>query len=137
MMANALYTKAKEALLEGLFDLTDNSLKVALVKNTYTVNLSTHEFLSDISEAHVAATTSALYGKSTTSGVFDADNITIEDYGNSGFSYLVIYKDTGTRATSRLLAYIDTGEGLPVSSTVDPISITINWSNETYKIFGL
>ena len=136
-MANALYKKAKEGLLEGLFDLTDNNIKVALVKNSYSVNLDTHEFLSDIAEAAVAATTGLLTGKTTASGVFDADNITVENYGTSGFAYLVFYKDTGTRSTSRLLAYIDTATGLPVASTVDPISITINWSNEQYKIFSL
>ena len=59
-MANSLYAKGKEGLLEGLFDLTDNNIKIALVKNTYTVNLSTHEFLSSISEDSVAATTSLL-----------------------------------------------------------------------------
>jgi len=136
-MANALYTKAKEALLEGLFDLTDNTIKVALVKNTYSVNINTHEFLSDISESAVAATTSLLTGKTTASGIFDADNITIENYGTSGFAYLVLFKDTGTRSTSRLLAYIDTATGLPVSSTLEPISITISWSNDQYKIFSL
>ena len=136
-MANALYAKGKEGLLEGLFDLTDNNLKIALVKNTYTANLNTHEFLSSISEDSVAATTSLLSGKTTASGVFDADNITIEDYGTSGFAYLVLYKDTGVRSTSRLLAYIDTATGLPVSSSASPISITINWSNEQYKIFSL
>lgn len=136
-MANALYAKAKGALLEGLFDLTDNTIKVALVKNTYSVNINTHEFLSDISESAVAATTSLLTGKTTASGIFDADNITIENYGTSGFAYLVLFKDTGTRSTSRLLAYIDTATGLPVSSTIEPISITINWSNDQYKIFSL
>jgi hypothetical protein len=136
-MSNALYAKAKEGLLEGLFDLTDNNIKIALVKNTYTVNLNTHEFLSNISEDSVAATTSLLSGKTTASGIFDADNITIEDYGTSGFAYLVLYKDTGVRSTSRLLAYIDTATGLPVSASASPISITINWSNEQYKIFSL
>lgn len=136
-MANALYAKAKEGLLEGLFDLTDNTIKIALVKNTYTVNLSTHEFLSSISEDLVAATTSLLTGKTTASGIFDADNITVENYGNSGFAYLVLYKDTGVRATSRLLAYIDTATGLPIAATTDPISVTINWSNDQYKIFTL
>jgi len=136
-MANSLYAKGKEGLLEGLFDLTDNNIKIALVKNTYTVNLSTHEFLSSISEDSVAATTSLLAGKTTASGVFDADNITVEDYGTSGFAYLVLYKDTGVRSTSRLLAYIDTATGLPVAATASPISITINWSNEQYKIFSL
>lgn len=136
-MSNALYKKAKEGLLEGLFDLTDNNIKVALVKSTYSVNINTHEFLSDIAESAVAATTGLLSGKTTASGIFDADNITVENYGTSGFSYIVIYKDTGTRSTSRLLAYIDTATGLPVSSTVDPISITISWSNDQYKIFSL
>ena len=136
-MANSLYAKGKEGLLEGLFDLTDNNLKIALVKNTYTVNLSTHEFLSSISEDSVAATTSLLSGKTIASGIFDADNITIEDYGTSGFAYLVIYKDTGVRSTSRLLAYIDTATGLPIAASASPISITINWSNEQYKIFSL
>lgn len=136
-MANALYAKAKEALLEGLLDLTDNSIKIAFVKNTYSVNLNTHQFLSDISESHVAATSGALSGKSTSLGVFDADNINIENYGNSGFAYMVIYQDTGTRSTSRLIAYIDTADGLPAQATTEVISITINWSNEIYKIFSL
>ena len=136
-MANSLYAKGKEGLLEGLFDLTDNNIKVALVKNTYTVDLNTHEFLSSISEDSVAATTSLLTGKTTASGIFDAENITVEDYGTSGFAYLVLYKDTGVRSTSRLLAYIDTATGLPVAASASPISITINWSNEQYKIFSL
>ena len=136
-MANSLYVKGKEGLLEGLFDLTDNNLKIALVKNAYTVDLSTHEFLSSISEDSVAATTSLLAGKTTASGIFDAENITVEDYGTSGFAYLVLYKDTGVRATSRLLAYIDTATGLPIAASASPISITINWSNEQYKIFSL
>jgi len=136
-MANALYAKAKEALLEGLLDLTDNNIKVALVKNSYSVNLNTHEFLSDISGSAIASTSSVLVSKSTSLGIFDAENVTIEDYGNSGFAYLVIYRDTGVSSTSRLIAYIDTATGLPVSSTAETISITINWSNDTYKIFGL
>jgi hypothetical protein len=122
---------------EVLDEAVQENLKIALVKNTYTVNLSTHEFLSSISEDSVAATTSLLTGKTTASGIFDADNITVENYGNSGFAYLVLYKDTGVRATSRLLAYIDTAAGLPMAATTDPISITINWSNDQYKIFTL
>lgn len=136
-MSNGLYIKAKKSLLEGLFDLTDNAMKVVLLKDTYSVNINTHEFLSDIPEASVAATTDLLTSKSTESGIFDADNITIENYGTSGFSSLVIYKDTGSRSTSRLLAYIDTAAGLPVPATPAPISITISWSNEQYKIFSL
>lgn len=136
-MANALYAKAKEALLEGLLDLTDNTIKIALVKNNYSVNLNTDQFLSDISNDAIAATSSILTEKSTSLGIFDADNITIEDYGNSGFAYLVIYRDTGVASTSRLIAYIDTATGLPISATAETISVTINWNNDQYKIFSL
>ena len=135
-MANGLYYKAKEALLEGLLDLTDDSIKVALVRSSYSVDLSAHEYYSDIS-SDVAASSSVLSGRSTTNGIFDAENVTIENYGSSGFSYLIIYKDTGTASTSRLIAYIDTADGLPVSSSSSTISITINWSDTINKIFSL
>jgi hypothetical protein len=136
-MSNALYTKAKEALLEGLLDLTDDTLKICLVKSTYTVNLSDHQYLSDIGTSNIAATSSALLGKSTSDGIFDAENITIEDYGTSGFSYMILFKDTGVTSTSRLIAYIDTADGLPVSPSESTISITVNWSNAINKIFTL
>jgi hypothetical protein len=136
-MANSLYKKAKEAFLEGLLDLTDDTLKVCLVKNSYTVDLEAHQFLSDIGSSNIAATSSALVDKTTANGIFDADNITIEDYGTSGFNYVVLFKDTGVASTSRLIAYIDTADGLPVSSSSSAISITINWSNAINKIFTL
>lgn len=135
-MANGLYYKAKEALLEGLLDLTDDSIKVALVRSSYSVDLSAHEYYSDIS-SDAAASSPVLSGRSTTNGIFDAENVTIENYGTSGFSYLIIYKDTGTASTSRLIAYIDTADGLPVSSSSSTISITINWSDTINKIFSL
>jgi len=136
-MSNALYAKAKEALLEGLLDLTDDTLKICLVKSTYTVNLSDHQYLSDIGSSNIAATSTSLLGKTTSNGIFDAENITIEDYGTSGFNYVVLFKDTGLASTSRLIAYIDTADGLPVSSSSSAISITINWSNAINKIFTL
>lgn len=136
-MANALYAKAKESFLEGLLDLTDDTIKICLVKSSYSVNLNSHQFLSDIGTANIAATSIAINGKSTTNGIFDAENITIEDYGTSGFNYIVLFKDTGVASTSRLIAYIDTADGLPVSPSTNVISITVNWSNAINKIFSL
>lgn len=136
-MSNAIFTKAKKGFLDGVFDLIDDTLKICLVKNSYSVDLNNHEFLSDIDTSHVAATSLSLTNKSTDSGIFDAGDVTIENYGTSGFNYLVLFKDTGTRSTSRLIAFIDTADGLPVSPTVDTISITVNWSNTISKIFTL
>lgn len=136
-MTNALYSKGKEAFLEGSIDLTDDNIKVCFVKSGYTVDLSNHQYLSDISSSEIAATSSVLTGRTTTDGIFDAENITVEDYGTSGFSYVVIFKDTGNTATSMLIAYIDTADGLPVLPTTSTISVTINWSNAVSKIFSI
>lgn len=136
-MANALYKKAKEGFLDGVIDMNSDIIKVCVVKNTYTVNLDTHKFLSDIDESHVAGTSIALSRTEVTDGIFDADDITIENISNSGFSYIILYKDTGTRSTSRLIAYIDTADGLPVAPTVSSTTITISWSNTLSKIFAI
>jgi len=136
-MANALYAKAKEAFLGADLDLLNVTLKTALVKNTYSVDLVNHEFLSDVGTANIAATSFALEQIKIDDGVFDAENETIEDYGTSGFAYLIIYQDSGLSSTSRLIAYIDTADGLPVNSTNETISITIQWSDLATKIFSL
>jgi hypothetical protein len=136
-MANALYAKAKEAFLGADLDLLNVTLKTALVKNTYSVDLVNHEFLSDVGTANIAATSFALEQIKIDDGVFDAENETIENYGTSGFAYLIIYQDSGLSSTSRLIAYIDTADGLPVNSTNETISITIQWSDLATKIFSL
>jgi hypothetical protein len=136
-MANALYAKAKEAFLGADLDLLNVTLKTALVKNTYSVDLVNHEFLSDVGTANIAATSFALEQINIDDGVFDAENETIENYGTSGFAYLIIYQDSGLSSTSRLIAYIDTADGLPVNSTNETISITIQWSDLATKIFSL
>lgn len=136
-MSNQLYSSIKEDFLNGTIDLLSVNLRVALVKNSYSVDLNNHQYLSDIGSSNIAASSNVLQGISITGGVLDAENETVDNYGTSGFDYLVIYESTGTDSTSRLIAYIDTGEGLPVAGTDDPISITISWSNLITKIFSL
>jgi len=136
-MANALYNTAKEAFLSGELDLTQGNVKVLLVRNNYVVDLNSDSFVSDIPSAYVAARSTILNNVTVTLGTFDASNETVDEYGNSGFSYLIIYVDTGDDFTSRLVAYIDTATGLPVESTSANVSIILNWSNEASKIFTL
>ena len=45
----------------------------------------------------------------------------------------MIYVDTGTEATSPLIAYIDTATGLPITPNGGDIIVT--WDNGTNKIF--
>lgn len=128
-MANAIYPKYKEALLDAFTDIDINMLtaKVALVDTgTYTYS-STHQWLSDLTG--VVGTAQTLTSKSVTNGVFDAADVTFTSVTGNSVEALVIYIDTGTAGTSRLVAYIDTGvTGLPVTPNGGNISITWNAS---------
>ena len=127
-MANALYAKAKESLLKGEFALDVDNLKVALVDtNDYTVNLATHQFLTDVTGAGIVATSANLTGVTVTNGVLDASDVTLSGVSGDPSETLVIYQDTGVAGTSRLLAYVDTW------SSANPVTpnggdITIQWN---------
>jgi hypothetical protein len=133
-MANAIYPKYKEALLDGLghIDVNDGTVKVALVDTgTYTYS-GAHEFLTSLSG--VVGTAQTIGATTVTNGVFDGDNVTYTAVSGATVEALVIYIDTGTAGTSRLVAYIDTGvTGLPV--TPNGGDITITWSGS--GIFAL
>lgn len=126
-MANAIYPKYKEALLDAAanVDINDGTVKVALVDTgTYTYN-SAHEFLTDLSG--VVGTAETIGNTTVTNGVFDGDNVTYTAVTGNSVEALVIYIDTGNAGTSRLVAYIDTSvTGLPV--TPNGGDITINWN---------
>jgi hypothetical protein len=133
-MANAIYPKFKEALLDALadVDLNDLTVKVALVDtDTYTYSAA-HDFLDDLSG--VVGTAQTIGNTTVTGGVFDGDNVTFTAVSGAEVEALVIYIDTGNAATSRLVAYIDTGQtGLPVTPNGGDISVA--WSSS--GIFAL
>lgn len=133
-MANALYTKGKQAILSDL-DWTAATLKAVLLSSGYTPDLATDAFLADIPGGAIIATSGALTGASATGGVADADDVTFGSVSGADADFAVIYEDTGSGATSRLLACIDTATGLPV--TPNGGDITVAWDNGANKIFKL
>lgn len=134
-MANALYAKAKEALLSGLIDLTSDTIKATLLDaSDYTPDLAAHDFLDDVpSGARVATVT--LAGKSVTGGVFDASDPTFSSVTGDECEYILIWQDTTVEGTSRLIALIDTATGLPI--TPNGADINVVWDNGANKIFAL
>lgn len=134
-MANALYGKGKEKLLTAAVNFVSDTIKVALIKNDYAQDLAAHEFYTSIS-ASVLSTPQTLGSKSVTAGVFDAGDATFTAVTAGDTSEgVVIYKDTGSAATSPLLAYIDVITGFPLATNGG--DITIQWDNGAYKIFSL
>jgi hypothetical protein len=135
-MANSLYTKAKQGLIDGSIDMDTDTIKAVFVDGAdYTPNLATHQYLSDIPSAARVATSGTLQNKTVTDGVFDADDITVAAVAGDQFEYIVLYKDTGVEGTSRLLLLIDTATGLPC--TPNGSDVTIQWSAGADKIFRL
>jgi hypothetical protein len=135
-MANALYDKGREAFLSGTISWSSDNIKCVLVDAAdYTVNTATHQFLSDVASGGRVATSSNLASKTVTAGVADAADVTFSAVTGDQSEALVIYKDTGSAATSPLIAYIDTATGLPV--TPNGADITVTWDNGSNKIFKL
>lgn len=133
-MANALYPKWKEALLQNSADSDldgtgSTGVFCALVDTgTYTYS-SAHEFYSSLSgivgtDQEIGAT------KSYTNGVFDGADLTFSSVTGATVEALVIYrKNAGANTTWRLVAYIDTGvTGLPVTPNGGNITVTWNAS---------
>lgn len=136
-MANALYTKGKQALLNGDFDLDSNTIKIALVSSSYTPNLATDDFWNDVS-ANVIGTPQTLTSVSITDGVFNAAAVTYTAVaGGSTVRYFVIYKDTGVSSTSPLLVLIDTTTGVTLPFATNGGDITFTPDSGTNKIFKL
>lgn len=139
-MANGVYTKAKEAFLGADIDLAVDNIKAVLVDAAdYTVNLSTHQFLSDVPSGGRVGTSGNLAGKSITNGVFDANDITITGVTGDPCECVVVYKDTGSAATSPLISYHDTqSDGTtPISVTPNGGDITLVWDSGTNRILRL
>ena len=128
-MANAIYPKYKEAILQSAANsnMSSGTVKVALVDTgTYTYS-SAHEFYSSVSG--VVGTPQTIGTKTFTNGVFDGADVTFTAVSGSTVEALVIYIDTGTAGTSRLIGFIDTGvTNLPVTPNGGDISITWNAS---------
>jgi hypothetical protein len=135
-MANALYDKGRQAFLEGgIAWLTDNIKAVLVDSGAYTLNIATHQFLSDIAAGARIATSGNLATKTSTAGVADADDITFTAVTGVSIEALVLYKDTGTAGTSALICYIDTATGLPVTpSGGDIIVVFDSGANKIFKL---
>lgn len=130
-MANVIYPKYKEALLNGdtNIELDGSNVKAVLVDGADYTYSASHQFLSDIPSGGRVATSGNLASKTTTNGAFDAADFSFSAVTGDPSEILVIYIDTGSAATSRLVAYYDTGvTGLPVTPNGGDINVTVNAS---------
>lgn len=136
-MANQLYLFGRQNMSDGasIAWLTDNIKCVLVDTGQYTPNFSTDANLSDIPAGARTATSGNLASKTNVGGVFDAADVVMTAVTGVQSEAVVIYKDSGVAGTSKLIAYIDTATGLPVTPT--GADITIVWDNGASKIFKI
>jgi len=135
-MANTLFDAARKRFLEAQINWMTDTIKVLLVDTgAYTPQTATHEYLSDIATSARIAGPVTLTSKATAGGAADAADVTFTSVTGASIEAIIIYSDTGTEATSPLIAYIDTATGLPITPNGGDIIIT--WDNGTNKIFKL
>jgi hypothetical protein len=127
-MANFIYKKAKEAILNGEINFSSNSFKALLVDiNAYTVSESTHQFVSDVAAESIMKRSNNLSLVTNTLGVIDADDLIISDYTGEAFGAIILYQVGYSDSVSRLIFYIDSSSGLPFSGSSNNTPVTIFW----------
>lgn len=136
-MANALYDSGRAAFGNAGINWGSDTIKAQLIDTaSYTVNLATHAFLSDVAAGARIGSAQTLASKTNTSGVMDAADISITGISSAPtIEAMVIYKDTGAEGTSQLIAYIDTATGLPTAAGATTVNVA--WDNGVNKIFKL
>lgn len=116
-MASYVPNDAKKSILNQEYSWSGNTYKVALLTSTHTPDKDNDTFWSDVSTNEVSGT-GYTTGGNTLSGltvtVDDTNDLAYLDATDLVFStvtltarYAVVYEDTGTPATSKIVAVID------------------------------
>jgi len=135
-MANALFNPGREGFLLGEIDYDTAVIKVALVR-AYTFSAA-HKFVSDVTGASgvLHATSAALASKTGTSGTADAADFTFTAPAANASGHSLLYFQSSAvgggadvaASAQRLIAWVDTGTGLPVVPNGADISVVFNAS---------
>jgi hypothetical protein len=128
-MANALYPKYKEAIIQASANSSlTGTVKAVLIDTASYTYSAAHEFYSSAS-AGAVGTPQTINTKTYTNGTFDGDNVTFTALTGATCEAIIVFIDTGTAGTSRLVAYFDTGvTNLPVTPNGGDVTITWNAS---------
>lgn len=134
-MANALFNPGREGHLDGTIIESSGDIRAMLVKSTYSFNAA-HKFLADLGAVDNGRS-AALGTKTVTDGVFDAADTSLVATSAVACNAIVVFQHTGSDATARVIAYIDTPTaGLPFTPAASQ-TVNIAWDNGANKIFKL
>lgn len=121
-MASQLYPQGASHILGKAtqIDFATDTFKVLFYNGIYSAS---NEFISDLVAGDIVARSGALSGVTITSGVVDANDITLAAVSGAAFGHLILVKDTGADTTSPLVAIYDIATYTP-----DGNDITVIWN---------
>lgn len=123
-MTNSMYFLGAAKFLDGTIDWDADDIKVALIDEAdYTVDLLTDEFLDDIPSGAIVGTSANLTGLSVIGTQAFADDAAASGVTGDTVEAVVVYKDTGSSASSPLITYLTLGSAL----TPDGGNVTVVW----------
>lgn len=142
-MANSLFDPGREGFLLGEIDWDTATIKAALLRG-YTFNAA-HKFVSDVTGAGgtLVSTSTAMGSKTGTSGIADGQDLTWTTVAaGSAIPAILIFQSSAVgggadvaATAQRVIGYIDSATGLPVTPNGGDISV--QWDNGVNKIFKL
>jgi hypothetical protein len=136
-MANTVYPLAKEGFMSEDIDLLVDTISIQMFADD-SVYDATDEFLSDVTGTQVGSPVT-ITSKDVTDGQFTSTTPSLLFTPPGGFTVttLVIYVNTGSDATSRVLSWIDTkGDTTPISMVTTGDSINLHWDDPFLSIGG-
>jgi hypothetical protein len=142
-VASSLFNPGRQGFLEGEIiwkETSGSTIKAALVRG-YTFDAS-HKFVSDVTGAGgtLVATSAALSSKTGTDGVMDAADVTFASVASgAACPAIIVFQSSAVSggadvaaSAQRLIAYLDTATGLPV--TPNGQNINVAWDNGSLRI---
>lgn len=139
-MTNTLFLEGRAGFLQGDIDWDADTIRIMLIdRDEYTFS-GAHTFVTSIdtdAKIKIYEVAGGLGTKTTASGIADANDCTLSavSANTSVVGAIIIYQDTGSPSTDRLIAWIDTATGIPASPNGG--DITVQWSSGTSRIFML
>ena len=141
-MANVLYPSGRAGFLSGQIDWDTASIKTALVRGSYNASHSTVKNFTDAGGV-LHAVSGALSGKTFTDGIADANDVVFTaPAANANNHYVLFFQASAVGGGSdidpslqRLIAWMDTGAGIP--GLPNGSNITLTFDNGANKIFKL
>ena len=141
--ANALYDLGRQGILDDTIAMSVATIKLVLIDSAdYAVNLATHQFLSSVAAIGRVATTAALASKTFAAGVFDAADLGFGNVTGDPSEAIAVVQTSAAAGgadvadtAQRLVGYMDTATGLPVSPNGGAINVVFdNGANRIFKL---